>query len=379
MSNIFGMTGLIGGLAANNYDLYKQYELPQTWTGSAKTSSSVSNPFGNLSYSDPGDYQSFNNWSNWTGADKTYRNQYNDQGYSLGKAQEFYQQPSGGDWQNFQNSLQQPGEIAARQAYDKSKSALEEWAGGNGLYGSSIMTKQATDSVYQPYIDALTTNAANAASTRYQAQDASNQYLANLANNIWNTRTSEWGNLDARNLQEALAQNQFNQTQDQQKATQQQNLNTYNLNRSNNQNNFNLNQAQGNAQWNQWATNLDNAILREGYNNTVQGTQFAADQYQKVFDRNYQLWDNINPTQEEYTQNKTASEAAKREEDNSLGGLMSGVGSALGTVAGLGGLDWIGGLFGSSGGGYIGSMRGINKGLVGTSTGDLAALNAPNL
>jgi hypothetical protein len=363
-SNIYGMTGLIGSLAANNYDLYGTTQLPSTWTGSAKTSSSVSNPFSGLSYSDPGDYQKYDSWANWTGADKTYRNQYNDNGYSLGKAKEFYQQPSNGDWASFQNALQQPGEIAAQQAYDKSKAALEEWAGAGGLYGSSIMTKQAKDSVYQPYMDALSTNAANAASTRYQAQDASSQYLANLANNIYGTRTNEWGNLDARNLQEALAQNQFNQTQDQQKAAQQQYLNSYNLSRSNNQNNFNLNKSQGDAQWNQWATNLDNAIMQEAYNNTVAGTKWNTSEQQRIYENNYNLWNNINPTEEEKTQNETASLAAGRDKANSTnwGSLIgSGVGLLAAPMTGgtslLGSLtSGLGGLFGSSsgfsGGGY---------------------------
>ncbi len=349
-SNIYGMTGLIGSLAANNYDLYGTSSLPTTWTGGAKTSSSVSNPFGNLSYSDPGDYQSYNNWSSWNAADKTYRNQYADNGYSLGKAKEFYTQPSGGDWATLQTSLQTPGEVAAKQAYDKSKSALEEWAGGSGLYGSSIMTQQAKDSVYQPYIDALTTNAANAASTRYQAEDASNQYLANLANSIYGTRTSEWGNLDARNLQESLAQNQFNQTQDSQKAAQQQALNSYNLNRSNSQNQFNLNKSQGDAQWNQWATNLDNALQQEAYNNTVAGTKWNTSEQQRIYDNNYKLWNNINPTEEEKTQNETASMAAGREKSSS-GGLMSGIGSLLGTAVGgaiTGGIGTtLGGLMGT--------------------------------
>ena len=338
-SNIYGMTGLIGSLAANNYDLYGTSSLPSTWTGGATKSSSVSNPYGSLSYSDPGNYQSYDNWASWQDADKTYRNQYADNGYSVNTAKSMYTQPSGGDWATYQQSLQQPGEIAAKQAYDKSKSALEEWAGAGGLYGSSVMTQQAKDSVYQPYMDTMATNAAKAASTRYAAEDSSNQYLANLANSIYGTRTSEWGNIDARNLQEALAQNQFNQTQDSQQATQQQALNAYNLSKSNSQNSFNLNSANGNAQWNQWATGLDNGLLKEGYNNATSQVQWADKQNQQIYDNNYKLWNNINPTEEEKTQNETASMASSREQSESgggLGGLLSGGLSALGTIGGYG-------------------------------------------
>lgn len=84
------------------------------------------------------------------------------------------------------------------------------------------MSNQYGTNVYNKYLDALTTNAANAASTRYQAEDSSNQYRQPQVNSIYGTRTTEWGNIDARNLQEALAQNSFNQTQDPQKSTQQQ-------------------------------------------------------------------------------------------------------------------------------------------------------------
>lgn len=347
-SNIYGTTGMLFQMDANNFDPFKTTSLPDTWTTNASKASSQSNPYSSLSYTNPGDFQSYNDWSNWQGADKTYRNQYNDNGYSLDTAKSFYTQPSNGDWASYQTALQTPGEVAAKQAYDLGTKQLSEWAGANGLYGSSVMANQATQSVLQPYVDALSVNAANAAAQRYQTQDASNQYLANLANSIYGTRTSEWGNIDARNLQEALAQNQYNQTQDQQKLSQQLALNQYNLQNANAQNAFNMNQAQGNAQWNQWANTYDNGLLQQGWNNTAAQAQWDANQNQQAFGNYQSIWSGINPGQEEYLQNQTANEAAKRDGGNGLGGLMTGVGSLLGMSLGSGALgSTIGGLMGT--------------------------------
>ncbi len=252
--------------------------------------------------------------------------------------------------------MTKPGEVAAKQSYDTAKKQLEEWSTGSGLYGSSIMANQATQSVLQPYIDSLTNNAANAAAKRYQTQDASNQYLANLANNIYGTRTSEWGNLDARNLQEALAQNSFNQNQDAQKLSQMNNLNSYNLSRSNAQNAFNMNQAQGNAQWNQWATNADNNLLQQGWNNTAAQAQFDANQNQNVFNNYQSIWSGINPTQEEKTQNETANMANERANSGNADWARL-IGGGIGLLASplTGGT---GGLLGSTIGGLMGTGLG---------------------
>jgi len=368
-SNIYGTTGMLFQMDANNFDPFQTYSMPDTWTTGANKASNVTNPYGNLSYSDPGSYQSYNDWSNWQGADKTYRNQYNDNGYSLDTAKSFYTQPSNGDWAAYQDALTQPGATAAKQAYDLGTKQLAEWAGGSGLYGSSIMANQATQSVLQPYLDALTTNAANAAAKRYETQDASNQYLANLANNIYGTRTTEWGNLDARNLQEAIQQNQFNQNQDQQKLSQMMDLNRYNLSNSAAKNAFNTNVAQGNAQWNQWANTYDNGLLQQAWNNAADQAKFNSAQNQQAFNNYNSIWQQINPTEEEYTQNKTASLAQQRSDSSGTnwGSLIgSGVGllaapftggtSLLGTV-----VNGLGGLMGSSADSALTNAYGMGK------------------
>ena len=95
-----------------------------------------------------------------------------------------YQGLMGGDYNALQQALTTPGEIAARQAYEQGQTNLANTMGGRGLYGSSIMQNQARTALDQPYIDALTTNAANAVAQRYGLQSSDlasqNQFGLNI-------------------------------------------------------------------------------------------------------------------------------------------------------------------------------------------------------
>ncbi len=120
-----------------------------------------------------------------------------------------YQGLMGGDYNALQTALQTPGEIAAKTAYDQGQTNLTNQMGGQGLYGSSIMSNQARTALETPYQNTLATNAANAAATRYaqQAADLQNQNTFGLnvygqqmgenqtANqqgyNTWNARMNE--------------------------------------------------------------------------------------------------------------------------------------------------------------------------------------------
>jgi hypothetical protein len=73
----------------------------------------------------------------------------------------------GGDYNALQTALQQPGEIAAKTAYDQGQTNLTNQMGGQGMYGSSIMANQARTALDTPYQNAMATNAANAAVQRY--------------------------------------------------------------------------------------------------------------------------------------------------------------------------------------------------------------------
>ncbi len=102
-----------------------------------------------------------------------------------------YQGLMGGDYNALQTALQIPGEIAAKTAYDQGQTNLTNQMGGQGLYGSSIMSNQARTALETPYQNTLATNAANAAATRYaqQAADLQNQNTFNT--NVYGQQMGE--------------------------------------------------------------------------------------------------------------------------------------------------------------------------------------------
>ena len=83
-----------------------------------------------------------------------------------------YQSLLGGDYDKLQTALTTPGEISAKTAYNQGYNNLNSTMGGQGLYGSSIMQNQATTNLDSVYQNALATNAANAAASRYELEQA---------------------------------------------------------------------------------------------------------------------------------------------------------------------------------------------------------------
>ena len=102
-----------------------------------------------------------------------------------------YQGLMGGDYNALQTALQQPGEIAARTAYDQGQNNLQTQMGGRGLYGSSVMANQARTALDTPYQNALATNAANAAATRYGMQATDLQNQNNFGLNVYGQQMGE--------------------------------------------------------------------------------------------------------------------------------------------------------------------------------------------
>jgi hypothetical protein len=162
-------------------------------------------------YQNIGTNVDWNNWNfqNYSGATPTWNN-YNYSAYSgadptasqpawsdyayktYDAAAPAYQGLMGGDYEALQKALTTPGELSAKTAYDQGLRDLTSVMGGNGLYGSSIMSTQANEKLNKVYQDTLATNAANAAATRYGMQqtdltNASAQelqaYLAKLGEN----------------------------------------------------------------------------------------------------------------------------------------------------------------------------------------------------
>jgi len=89
-----------------------------------------------------------------------------------------------GDYEKLEEALKAPGETAARQAYDQALRDLQNYMGGRGLYGSSVMATKANEGLNRELLNALSTNASNAVVQRYnlQAQDLANlnTFLADI-------------------------------------------------------------------------------------------------------------------------------------------------------------------------------------------------------
>ena len=91
------------------------------------------------------------------------------------QAQE-YQGMMNGDYNRLESSLRQPGEIAARTAYDQGSRDLKNYMGSTGMYGSSVMGQQANEGINREFMNTNATNAANAASQRYGLQQSDLQF-----------------------------------------------------------------------------------------------------------------------------------------------------------------------------------------------------------
>ena len=76
-----------------------------------------------------------------------------------------YQGLMGGDYDKLQSALQQPGQMAATDAYNTGYTNLNNTMGGRGLYGSSMMANQATQGLDKTYQNALASNASGAVAT----------------------------------------------------------------------------------------------------------------------------------------------------------------------------------------------------------------------
>jgi hypothetical protein len=90
-----------------------------------------------------------------------------------------YQGLMEGDFNRLEESLRQPGEIAAQNAFQQGGDYLKNVMGGSGLYGSSVMGNQANNGLNQKYMDTMASNAAQAAAQRYGLQQNDLQFGAN--------------------------------------------------------------------------------------------------------------------------------------------------------------------------------------------------------
>ena len=96
-----------------------------------------------------------------------------------------------GDYDALQQALTTPGQIEAQNAYKQGMVNLNAAMSGQGLYGSSMMGNQMNQGLNREYMNALSTNAANAAATRYgmEQQDLTNMSAQELA--AWQAKLNE--------------------------------------------------------------------------------------------------------------------------------------------------------------------------------------------
>lgn len=88
-----------------------------------------------------------------------------------------------GDYNRLEQALRTPGETAAQTAYGEATRDMNAAMTGRGMYGSSLMSQAANAGAGREYMNALSTNAANAVAQRYgmQADDLARQNQFNLS------------------------------------------------------------------------------------------------------------------------------------------------------------------------------------------------------
>jgi hypothetical protein len=141
-----------------------------------------------------------------------------------------YQGLMGGDYDKLQSALQQPGQLAASDAYNTGYTNLNNTMGGKGLYGSSMMANQATQGLDKTYQNALASNAAGAAAQRYGMEQTGlqnmntfnlsreqelNKYNAQMAELMRNQNADVWKSQATeadRSMQYGQGQMNYNQS-----------------------------------------------------------------------------------------------------------------------------------------------------------------------
>jgi hypothetical protein len=118
-----------------------------------------------------------------------------------------YQGLMGGDYNALQTALTVPGQIAAQNAYNTGSRNLDSAMTGRGLYGSSIMSQQANEGLNREYMNAMASNASNAAAQRYGMQQTDLQNQNQFGLNIYGQQMGENQNMNQYGLTGGLAKN----------------------------------------------------------------------------------------------------------------------------------------------------------------------------
>ena len=270
---------------------------------------------------------------------------------TYGTAAPTYTGLSDGAYGRLEQSLANPGLIAARNAYKQNTIDATAAAGGKGTYGSSPYTQQLTNQIGKNYADTVATNAANAASTRYGMQQKDLQFGTQTALDAWKSKLAE--NMASNNQ----AYNAWN-------AGLQQNNLMNQLGQQDAQYGANFNYSK-----NLYDANFQNQLKQALWNAQLGQAQWNSDQTNQVYNRAMNWGQNTDELNDSLKA-QTISKMANQSSGGSLGGIGSLAGGLLGD-SGVGGLlSGLGGLGSLFGGGAdaMGSFLTSGLGLTGASS-----------
>ncbi|WP_243358576.1 hypothetical protein [Fundidesulfovibrio terrae] len=308
----FGLIASHNIAAANGVDPYKPAKFldDNQWWGN-KAQAPV-----NTQWTAPS-YQNFNYQKyDSGGSDPSYK--------TYGPSAPQYKGFDGGDYDRYELSVRNPGEQAAQRAYDSAKRDLADAYSSRGMYGSSQYTRQMDTQVNRSYMDALSNNAANAATQRYNFQAQDQQYAQQQAMAEWQAR-----------MQENSAANQmdYNAWANRLAENEQMNNMLYQDNAADNAWNWQASTAQ--RDWNDSQAmrqvNYDNMLAQNRQDWDMQRLQWDTQQNDAAWNRTYGIWSHVDPETEHYEKKLLKQQATAADNKSSgTGGLISSIGGTVG-------------------------------------------------
>lgn len=243
---------------------------------------------------------------------------------TYGQAAPRYQGFNGGDYDRYELSVRNPGEQAAQRAYDSARRNLADAYSANGMYGSSQFTRQMDDQVNRSYMDALSTNAANAATQRYNFQAQDQQYAQQQAMAEWQAR-----------MQENSAVNQMHYNVWQNRLAENEQMNNMLFQDNSAANNWNWQASTAQRDWDDSQgmrrVNYDNSLAQDRQNWDMQRLQWDTQQNDAAWNRTYGIWGHVDPEVEQYEKKLLKQQAdATDKKTSGAGGIISSAGGLVG-------------------------------------------------
>lgn len=239
---------------------------------------------------------------------------------------------NGGDYDRYEVSLRTPAELAANTAYQKAKADLTDAYSAKGMYGSSQFTKQMSDNLQNNYMNTLTTNAANAATQRYNFQQQDQQFASQQEMQAWAARMQE---------NQAANQQRFQgwSTDYGNKQSENNLLNQLGAQDNSTMNQFNYQAGLAQANWNDQQANrqinFQNSLAQDRQNWDLQALNWNTTQNDNAWNRIFGVYGNYDPETERYQKKLLRNQAEASEKKSGVGGLISSGGGLLGGLVSM--------------------------------------------